>query len=1168
MDTGHRGHRGHRLSRQQLAPGAGRHPQAGFTFAELSLALLVLVVVASVMVSHLTVNLQSTVGERDRLFAFGKAQAILAEIQSHVELGENGGGDALDAFDDGVVQRPTLTIATDENGQLVPADHPLSGNFRRGEDWVWTRRITVQPFPGLDNRNVRYVTVRVFQLDGAGRRRETADVSAVVNAAGAAFPTTQVFDLYLIAIENIPGWWVFMDSIRPFVESTITDLETRNPGLEVRTHWITTASYGRNQVYRPHVNNALDSLAPIPQVYHYPGRMPAGSASTFYYVPSNIRGRIAIDGIETNGWDQRRNPHPYALCDWFNHSMRHPEELALWQQRVRAVELREAEIAAARAAGNTPPAPLYDMSKEPTLRLLLDDLYTHPERYRNALVINLHGELLPMPAIRNYSDAARDPVAFRDGRVVTHPEQLRTRRDPGGAGSENPAFRVYAFGKPDNDPAAIMPMPIALEVVGLDLTDPSTGAPDVLSTVRLTNLRGGVPVDGDPGYAGFAPAKVAGTGSLRNNEMFYAAEFVPDGGAGFTRILLFNTPCVAPAVLGRGLLTNERARPYGLAYLPSPGPNGTFTPDLSALGAGPKNTARWRLEVPAALLDPDEDTVLEVRTRIWTGPGAETSGTMWPPSERNAPDNLSRTYTWFADSPEDVPATERAQFLGDPRHCPYRDLLNDPAQDFPNGYNWYFDSLENNGENAVADFAPGLDRARLENRWRGYTNFDVPRLMELLRKGLVRSRCVFTTLTGFSYYYLGIGAEIGYDTANGYPNSIPVDQTPYGAPGSAGFVNNITGRRTFVRSGESGSSYWWSLPWLGELCPDSHYQGTWLANDAGGNPRGNLPAGSGSSAFRHVPIEDAYGGSSRQAFGVAMQRSYHRLQEEGCTSFFNTGTASSTFHHQYSSGYGGLTPTGAEIASNYNFNMPAAAPISRPFDLQSSGSGTVGTEFNLDPYRTDRFGTSLLRLYYTHPSGANGSGLVQLTDPADTASAFVVVNGIDKTVESGSNFIAKYSMLSLVHSFFEAGATTVRHRIEQPPRVEITSPTDITELVDPLQIDIEVATSWARWDGLSYTAAGSVTEDEAALDYVAMYSRDGGESWLHVRDDSPATPGERPLDPRNLVPDAGIGPETFSWTVNSHDFPQGSYYVRVDCFRRGAPIHFSYHQTKIFIQRR
>ena len=77
--------------------------------------------------------------------------------------------------------------------------------------------------------------------------------------ASNAYPTTQVFDVYLFAVESIPGWWVFMDSIKPFVESMITDLEQRNPGMSFRTHWITKASFGRNKLYKPHINEAVDS---------------------------------------------------------------------------------------------------------------------------------------------------------------------------------------------------------------------------------------------------------------------------------------------------------------------------------------------------------------------------------------------------------------------------------------------------------------------------------------------------------------------------------------------------------------------------------------------------------------------------------------------------------------------------------------------------------------------------------------------------------------------------------------------------------------------------------------------------------------------------------------------------------------------------------------------
>ena len=126
-----------------------------------------------------------------------------------------------------------------------------------------------------------------------------ADLSAVINSAGSAFPTTQVYDVYLLAIENIPGWWVFMDSIKPFVESMITDLENRNPGLRFRTHWITKASFGRNQLYKPYTNETTDSHAVIGDVYHYPGRMPDGNASAYYYVPDNIKAPASASTVSS-----------------------------------------------------------------------------------------------------------------------------------------------------------------------------------------------------------------------------------------------------------------------------------------------------------------------------------------------------------------------------------------------------------------------------------------------------------------------------------------------------------------------------------------------------------------------------------------------------------------------------------------------------------------------------------------------------------------------------------------------------------------------------------------------------------------------------------------------------------------------------------------------------
>ncbi|HIE72489.1 MAG TPA: hypothetical protein EYP98_21290, partial [Planctomycetes bacterium] len=99
-------------------------------------------------------------------------------------------------------------------------------------------------------------------------------------------------------------------------------------------------------------------------------------------------------------------------------------------------------------------------------------------------------------------------------------------------------------------------------------------------------------------------------------------------------------------------------------------------------------------------------------------------------------------------------------------------------------------------------------------------------------------------------------------------------------------------------------------------------------------------------------------------------------------------------------------------------------------------------------------------------------------------------------MESGTTFIAKWAVLSLAHSFFEAGDTANTLRIPQLARVEIQSPTDITELNDPSEIEVLFSTAWTRWDGLPYTQTGTFTEDESLLEYRILYSRDNGTTWL------------------------------------------------------------------------
>ncbi|MBL8753320.1 MAG: hypothetical protein JNK15_08475 [Planctomycetes bacterium] len=1174
--------------------GNPRH-QAGFTFAELAFGFLILVVSAAVLVNHLAVNYQTTSTERDRVFAFAKCQAMLSEIQTYVDRGELEAVD-LDVLDDGVTNKATLSIQEDSTGTIIAPDHVVSGNMQRDGQWLWWRRITVQPFAGVNNRNVRYVTVRVYRRDNKGEDHALADLSAVVNSAGEAFPATQVLDIYLLAIDNIPGWWVFMDSIQPFVESMLTDLETRNPGLEFRSHWITKAAYGRNPTYRPYTNDETDSYAVIPGVYHYPGKMPSGSASAYYYVPDNMRARINCDGTERNGYDSDLNPYPYSMADFFNHAMRYPDELALWQAKVAAIEAREAAIAAAQLAGTTPPAELTDMSKEPTYRILLEQMNTDPNRYKNALVVNLHGELLPMPAIRNYSDAARSPITYPNLRVVTHPEELRTKNKQSGM-TDPLRFRCYAYNyrtsasAAPSIPAPTMADPMVVEVVGINLTDAS--APTRLRAgVTLQNLPGGLVVDGTSNYATTWQTAAHELDSRDTLEMYYKAEWVPpDSGVdGFTRVYLFNTPTSCPSDgTGRGLPNSSRARLYEMEYVPCPTVLASSVPsftgrDLTSTDTlRPKNTARWTLELDSSVLtgdcfvhadgsgsyNPPGDVTVQVRTRIATGyslgdTGWQSSGTAFgaTPSDADNIENLSVTYAWWTDQANDVPITERSQFNGDPRHLPYKDCFTG-GDDFPKSYNWYHDDLNNNSVSATGDVT-SISVTELRDHWGASGSLlacDAARYYQLLREGLIASNCVYTTLTGWSYYYLGIGNDIGYDSANGYANSIPSNQVPHGSTGN-GYINTITTARKFVR--QSGSNYWWGMPWLGELAPDALYASQWVTTSGGVQTvAGNLTAGTSSNQFYQQACRTVYSGSGRQAYGTYMYDSQQRTASYGCTSFFNIGTSASTFQHWGATANYNLTTTGTQLANNYNMTVPSPAPFTRPFKINMATG--VAQHWSYAPYDTKNNGT-IYKEYYK--SGTDlGSAVVKLANSTNTNAAYVVVNGISNAVDNGTTFIAKYSLLTLVHTLFEAGATSNTMRIKQLPRMEIESPTDITELENPSTIEIQYGVQWLRWDGLPYASTGTFTESESDLRYVIQYSRDGGTTWLYVQDDTTATPGELPTDTAYIVDDAGAGVETFDWEVPVDDFPEGTYMLRIDCFRNGAQVHYSTHQTRLFIQR-
>jgi prepilin-type N-terminal cleavage/methylation domain-containing protein len=452
-----------------------RRSQRGFTLAEVMMATALIGVLVYATVTITSTGLQLTKGNMDKQFATQKAISMLEELKALVQVNQGAAITVLDAFDDGTAYRARLT--TVGVVQTDPPSDPVSGNTNLGPTyslqtfgiplpngpccWMYSRQISVRPLTDPNNplqiigsTDVRLVRVRVYKNDVAGPRL-LAEVASVIRTLAVSFPPTQVYDVYCVAIENVPGWWVNMSALVPFVQAAINDLQDRHPGLEFRQHWITHLSFGRDTQYKPYINQTIAAATPantptaIPFAYFYPGRFPdnytpeAGGAAVaspaqFYYPPSNFDATLLDDSAVPTGLmnpqDPSLNPIPYALADMYNHAMRYYQELDLWNQRSTVL----APAVAPAVVGNL----AYPIeSGTPTLRLLIDDMYMNPNKYTNALVINLHGELLPFPPTRNYSDAAKKPDQYPNNgvRVVTHPEQLTF------GNNDSVALRVYSY---------------------------------------------------------------------------------------------------------------------------------------------------------------------------------------------------------------------------------------------------------------------------------------------------------------------------------------------------------------------------------------------------------------------------------------------------------------------------------------------------------------------------------------------------------------------------------------------------------------------------------------------------------------------------------------------------------------------------------------------------
>jgi len=1221
----------------------------GLTIIEVCLSIIIIGIVSLALVQfHFIISRQS-VRTRDKAFALQKAMQMMEELRSMISTTQSGDITVLDDYDDGTAYNPILSTLDDVDSP----DNPVSGNVRRGNGWKFLRKINVIHVPNDPLSRRVYVRVYLASQSNPSQGGELlAELISVLRTVRNEYYPSQVYDIYVIAIENVPGWWVHMSMIRPAFDSVLQDLKTRNPGLEFRTHWITSLSYGRDTFYKPYINyeNQSDDQT-INWVYYYPGKVEKDGEDFIYYGPEYFTAKINVDGTTENS-------DSYSCADQYNQGMRYPDEWNYYQNH---------------------------SDLEPSLRILLERMVSNPDDFKNSLIVNLHGELLPLPPIRNYSDPAKDPANFPQYRVVTHPEKLEY------SAGEDVVLRVYPFltnypNSIDSYPGdttlsyvtvvikdtAIPSANISVEklvgnhlvsyawqsaVLGADYNYSISGDSTVITlldtpmrhplnpghggldssyrlygleyipcpvesasdfSIDLTNTGstydyrlianfdegvGGTAYDSSAygndlslengaswevwpsssaisldGYDDYLQAPYDPSLNMASITIEFRLKLLSDpdcnsnnnwrwlisrNGWGVYHIILeedarglcfsvkkggslyrlwenagkilvgewydfvcsYNSSTGEMRITRNGVVSNTKNIGSGALdsdsnnlrigwprYSSCPNGNGCPHAIIDNLriysvtsGEGPKNTARWKITISNL-----DNGCYTVETRI----GNTTSST-YP--------NLSRTYVWVGVS---APYTEKYQYIGDPRHMPYKDVkLN-------HGYNWYFRNDNFSGYGGFTKVANGWDGGG------GKLNIDIPRYFQLWRQALLNSESFFNNMTGFSFYYVGIGGEIGGDSSNGFPNGIKLNKYPWG--GGASDTTNVCEIRSsganecYKRIIKHRSGSWFSLYWIGELYPDDYYN-TWISD-------GNLPA----SDFSRAHYDEFFG----------TYKPVKRTCYRGCASFFNGTSSGGTgpFMHEYrDSNDGTLTSVGTEVSETFNFPLLSQIDASRPFTLDYNGR--FPPEWSDSVYSSQRTTLSIHEIYYDaswNSSNYDSSALVKLSLSGD--NAFMVMNGIDKQKNFGTSQIARLSISCLLRGFLTMGEPTI-DLVTQVPKVTIVEPKSTDEFNNPGVIYIEWQIEWKRWDGEKYTS--NYPDDfspSVDLIYGVMYSDDNGKTWKNCGDDTLTVAGY----PTHTITDT-----YYNWNVST--LPRGSYIIRVEAHREDIKLHYSYHQIQIYL---
>lgn len=845
-------------------------------------------------------------------------------------------------------------------------------------------------------------------------------------------------------------------------------------------------------------------------------------------------------------------------------------------------------------------------------------------------------------------------INFIEGvRVVAHPENARYHLN------DDPAFRVYAWlsdSAPDStqpERLANLPITMVVKLKNISVSDATiddwfdlrSKIIDSLTAMGIARIEGGVApaasrYDNNVTALSYPISPSNDALSATDDEMYARIDPVfirtsadavtPAQGHLSIAIRLYNTPLSTPYLSNRGL--DSGAKLYGLNYLPTPF-GGDFNDDLTSTGTGRKNTARWIVPFPALntilgylpvdIASSEIERIfapLTVETRIgdinlqainYSGtvvneivPGelygqfSHSEHFKSPQSWPHRTENFSQSHTWSHDlydgaslialaDDESVPFSDKYQLMGDPRYQPCADVLN--AQH----HNLFFTN---------SDIDPTEGMGTTYRGWGGDdVEHDVPRMMQMVREAVMGSNAIFTTINGYSFYYMGLGNEIGYDSTNGFGSSIPVNGTPYNQSGSGWAQHIISGSRGTPAMGGYGfnligeTSGWVSASALGELYRDADMS-SWQNGDALTN------------YYRIDKANDPTIPAAKRFY------SGRRTSTSGSQTFYNVNNPDgTTFDHEFSTSNATILPTvnssedvKSDFESTFNMVMPTSITSNRPWRINDSSTNVA--EWNSPAYLARRTNTAVLQTFYEHdstyatsagePVRGIASGILQCYDPNNNDKlGYFAIHGISETAEIGSVFIGRYAIMSLLYAHLRASSTDNSRSPTTPlPLLEITAPTDMTDLENPGVISVQWNLQWKRWDEENYTQIGNYNQNLSPTDdgfFKVGYSDDNRESWKYLNSNIAFTEGKAQdigLEvPADITVPAGLPSEGFFLSAEPEDpapktrwnysmtwdlsgFGKGTYYLRIEYHRKDPatgtyiPSHYSQHMMAITIE--